>query len=117
MTNWQFTESTLGVLMQPCVREKREIPSKTGALALRDKRKHELITAIIYQSRVENGNHQKLVSASLSACDDPLHLLDLALAVRDPTPFEAAWRGVWEQSCLGAGAAGGATWLSSPRCP
>lgn len=66
--------------MQPRERENREIPSKTGALTLRARRDHALINAIISWARVENGNHQKLVSSSLCAGDDPVHLLDFALA-------------------------------------
>ena len=106
MTNWQFTESTLSILMQPRVPEKREIPSKTGALALHGKQNNALINAIICQSGVENGNHQKLVSSSVCLRDDPVHLVDLALAAHKSNLPGAAWRGVWEQSCLGAGAAG-----------
>ena len=83
--------------MQPRVPEKRDIPSKTGALTLRDRRNRELINAIICLLGIENGNHQKLVSASLYACDDPVHLLDLALAAQKSNPPGAVWPGVWEQ--------------------
>lgn len=106
LTKWQFTENTLGVLIQPRVRENCEIPSKTGALALHDKRNHALINAIICLLEIENGNHQKLVSSSVCLRDDSVHPVDLALAAHKSNLPGAAWRGVWEQSCLGAGAAG-----------
>ena len=83
--------------MQPRVPEKREIPSKTGGLALHGKQNNALINAIICQSGVENGNHQKLVSSSVCLRDDPVHLVDLALAAHKSNLPGAAWRCVWEQ--------------------
>lgn len=85
LTNWQLTENTLGVLIQSLVREKREIPSKTGALTLHARQDHALINAIISRSRVGNGNHQKLVSSSLHLHDDHVYPVDLALAAQNPT--------------------------------
>lgn len=102
--------------MQPCVREKREIPSKTGALTLRDKRDRALINAIICQSEIANGNHQKLVSSPVCLRDDPVHPVDLALAAQQSHPSGAVWR-----EFLGTKLPGlellGVTWLSCLQCP
>lgn len=90
------------------MRKKREIPSKTGALALRDKSNHALISDIICLSEVGNGNHQKLVSPSVCLRDDPVHPVDLALAAPEFQPAQKLPDGgFWEQqlqlhsSCAG----------------